>query len=62
MLMVIFTDHTVLEKDILNDSLKTINEYKLNSFISGFTIDQQGNKWFSLLHEGVVMYPKIRIE
>ena len=52
-----FADNSVVEKDVLTDSLKTIGEYALNSFVSDIAVDDQGNKWFTLLYGGVKMLP-----
>jgi len=59
-LRIIFEDNTVIEKDISNDSFKTISEYNYNAAVSDIVIDKQGNKWVTFLHDGVEMFPKIR--
>jgi hypothetical protein len=59
-LRMIFTDNTVTERDLRTNDLRTLHEYTLNWFVSDFNTDLQGNKWFTLLHRGVQMFPKTR--
>jgi len=56
-LRTIFTDNTVIERDILSDSLPIIAQYKLNSFASYIATDKQGNRWVTFLHGGIEMFP-----
>jgi signal transduction histidine kinase len=53
-----FADNSVIEKDAYSDTLRTTAEYQLNSYVSDVVVDNQGNRWFTLLHDGVEMFPK----
>ena len=57
LLRTVFMDNTVEERAIISDGLSGGVVYQLQSLVSYGAIDEQGNRWFTLRHEGVGMFP-----